>query len=70
MYIKQRMLVIMVAALVLSYTADAAEIQFLTHNTQSDDVIQQWQSALDALKSSGKYDELIRRYLIPANKEE
>ena len=36
----------------------------------SDDVIQQWQTALDALKSSGKYDELIRRYLIPANEED
>ena len=31
----------------------------------SDDVVNQWQNALDKLKRSGKYDQLVQEYLLP-----
>ena len=33
-------------------------------NNVPDSVIQQWQSVLDELKASGRYDELVREYLL------
>ncbi len=45
-------------------------LKMVASKNVSNDVIQQWQTALDELKSSGRYNELIQKYLIPANTEE
>jgi len=34
-------------------------------NQVSDDVVNKWQSALDEIKTSGKYEELLKEYLYP-----
>ncbi len=39
-------------------------------NLVPDSVVQQWQNALDQLKQSGRYDQLIQAYLLPERDQE